>query len=168
MEKPTQQPTDLHCTDAQAPVDYKLTESCWPLVAVPSMHHQQTTQMFKLSDREICCKWCLFAFLCTIARSFYYWGKLYIYILFTSYHNRISRKNCNTLGGEEYYLSISAFHHSLYLKSKNMKRIPIWTLASDSNQLSGLWFTTCMLTWHSFYTRSVLNTNFQSQQFTQF
>lgn len=30
----------LHCADAQAPVDYKLTESCRPFVAVPPVHHQ--------------------------------------------------------------------------------------------------------------------------------
>ena len=38
-EKPSWQSIYLHCTDAQAPVDYKLTESCRPFVTVPSMHH---------------------------------------------------------------------------------------------------------------------------------
>lgn len=43
----------LHGTDAQAPVDDKLAEGCRALVAVSTVDHQQTAQMFELSHREV-------------------------------------------------------------------------------------------------------------------
>lgn len=33
----------LHGADAQAPVDDKLAEGCRPLVAVPTVDHEETT-----------------------------------------------------------------------------------------------------------------------------
>lgn len=39
----------LHGADAQAPVDDELAEGCRALVAVSTVDHQQTAQMFELS-----------------------------------------------------------------------------------------------------------------------
>lgn len=68
LETPSWQPLYLHGADAEAPVDDKLAEGCRPLVAVPSMDHEQTTQVLELSDGEIGCQRCLLPFLGTRAR----------------------------------------------------------------------------------------------------
>ena len=43
----------LHGADAQTPVDDELAEGCGPLVAVPPVDHEETTQVFELSHREV-------------------------------------------------------------------------------------------------------------------
>lgn len=43
----------LHGADAQAPVDDKLAEGRRPLVTVPTVDHEETTQMFELSHWEV-------------------------------------------------------------------------------------------------------------------
>lgn len=56
-------PLYLHGADAQAPVDDKLAEGCRPLVAVAAVHHEETTQVFELSHREVGSQRGLFSFL---------------------------------------------------------------------------------------------------------
>lgn len=53
----------LHGADAQAPVDDKLAESCRPFVAVPTVDHEETAQMFELSHGEVGCQRGLLPFL---------------------------------------------------------------------------------------------------------
>lgn len=53
----------LHGADAQASVDDKLAEGCGAFVAVATVDHQQTAQMFELSHREVGCQRGLLSFL---------------------------------------------------------------------------------------------------------
>lgn len=44
----------LHGTDTETPVDDKLAQARRSFVAVPSMNHQEASEVFKLCDGEIC------------------------------------------------------------------------------------------------------------------
>lgn len=134
----TWQPLYLHGADAEAPVDHKLAEGCWPLVAVPAMDHEQTPQVLELSDGEISCQRCLLPFLgmtarTRIVRSFLHW-KQRILCYYGVITDRISRDVCSMLGEGEHCLSISPSNVGFKQRAKNMRRIPIWTLASNSEQ----------------------------------
>lgn len=132
------QPIYLHGADAEAPVDHKLAEGCRPLVAVPSMDHEQSTQVLELSDGEISCQRCLLPFLGTGARtstvrSFQHWKqRISCYCGVST--DRISRDICSMLGEGEHCLSTSPSTVGFMQRAKNRRRIPIWTLASNSKQ----------------------------------
>lgn len=55
----------LHGGDDHASVHDELAQSCRALVAVPAVNHEQATDVFKLSDGEVCSQRRLLPFLFT-------------------------------------------------------------------------------------------------------
>lgn len=101
----------------------------------------------------------------SMVRSFHYWKQRNI-LLLLSYHDRIFHDNVQYVRWGRVLPQHFCLPPQPLSKDKSMKRIPVWVLASNSKQPSGLWFTTCTLHGTHFAPRRFWS-NAQSQQLSQ-